>query len=82
MQLRDLEEVVRRGQFDVLMVKPFSPWAYIVFSRLNVGYAGHVVLAVGLMAWALSQRTITGVQRLRLSGRRGRRIGDAGGGAS
>jgi len=54
-QLRDLEELVRLGKFDTLLVKPFSPWAYLVFSGLNIGYAGHIALSVGLMGWALSQ---------------------------
>lgn len=53
-QLRDMEELVRLGTFDTLLVKPFSPWAYIVFSGLNIGYAGHIILAVALMAWAIS----------------------------
>jgi len=52
-QLRNLEEQVRLGTFDALLVKPFSPWAYIVFSGLNIGYVGHIILAVGLMAWAV-----------------------------
>ncbi len=54
-QLRDLEEKVRLGTMDTLLVKPFSPWAYLVFSGLNIGYAGHIILSVGLMTWALSQ---------------------------
>jgi ABC-2 type transport system permease protein len=54
-QLRDLEELVRLGTFDTLMVKPISPWAYLVFSGLEVGYVGHIVLAIGLIAWALTQ---------------------------
>lgn len=52
-QLRDMEELVRLGTYDALLVKPFSPWAYIVFSGLNIGYAGHIILAVALMAWAV-----------------------------
>lgn len=52
-QLRDMEELVRLGTYDTFLVKPFSPWAYVVFSGLNVGYAGHVILAVGLMGWAV-----------------------------
>ncbi|WP_332686576.1 ABC transporter permease [Devosia sp.] len=52
-QLRDLEELVRLGTFDTLLVKPFSPWTYLVFSGLNIGYAGHVILAVALMGWAV-----------------------------
>jgi len=52
-QLRDLEELVRLGTYDTLLVKPFSPWAYLVFSGLNIGYVGHIILAVALMAWAV-----------------------------
>ena len=57
-QLRDLEEQVRLGTFDTLLVKPFSPWAYIVFSGLNIGYAGHIILAVAMMVWAISSADI------------------------
>jgi ABC-2 type transport system permease protein len=53
-QMRDLEDMCAKGTFDVLLVKPYSPWAYLVFSGLNIGYAGHVVLGVGLMAWAVT----------------------------
>lgn len=52
-QLRGLEEQVRLGTFDALLVKPFSPWVYMVFSGLNIGYVGHIILAVVLMAWAV-----------------------------
>ena len=52
-QLRNLEEQVRLGTFDTLLVKPFSPWAFIVFSGLNIGYVGHIILAVALMGWAV-----------------------------
>ncbi|MCO5057403.1 MAG: ABC-2 family transporter protein [Rhizobiaceae bacterium] len=52
-QFRDFEELVRRGTLDSLLVKPFSPWAYIAFSGLNVGYAGHIALGAGLLVWAL-----------------------------
>jgi ABC-2 type transport system permease protein len=54
-QFRDMEETIRLGTFDVLLVKPFSPWAYIVFSGLNIGYLGHVVLGIGLIGWAVTQ---------------------------
>ena len=52
-QFRDLEEKVRLGTLDVLLVKPFSLWAYLVFSGLNIGYVGHIALALGVMAWTL-----------------------------
>ena len=52
-QMRDLEEQVRLGTFDVLMTKPISTWVFIVFSRFNLGYTAHVILGVAVMAWAL-----------------------------
>lgn len=58
-QFREIEEKVRMGTMDAILVKPIGPWTYIVFSGLNIGYAGHVALAVGLMAWALTQVDVT-----------------------
>jgi ABC-2 type transport system permease protein len=58
-QFRDLEEQVRLGKFDTLMVKPISPWAYLTFGGFNIiGYAGHIVLALGLMVWSLLQANV------------------------
>lgn len=54
-QFRNIEEQVRLGTFDAVLIKPVSPWVYLVFSGLNIGYAGHIILAVGLMAWAVTQ---------------------------
>lgn len=54
-QFREMEETVRLGTFDAILVKPIGPWTFIVFSGLNIGYFGHIVLAVALMAWALTQ---------------------------
>lgn len=54
-QFRDMEEKVRMGTIDAILIKPISTWVFIVFSGLNIGYAGHIVLAVGLMAWSLTQ---------------------------
>ena len=54
-QFREMEEKVRMGTIDAILVKPIGPWTYVVFSGLNIGYAGHIVLAVGLMFWALAQ---------------------------
>jgi ABC-2 type transport system permease protein len=54
-QFRTMEEEVRLGTFDTLLVKPFSPWAYMAFSGFNSGYAGHVILASALLVWSLTQ---------------------------
>jgi ABC-2 type transport system permease protein len=52
-QFRDLEVLVRMGTLDALLTKPINPWAYLAFSGLNIGYAGHVILAIPLLAWSL-----------------------------
>ncbi|UYO01008.1 MAG: ABC-2 family transporter protein [Devosia sp.] len=52
-QFRDMEEKVRLGTFDAVLVKPIGPWTYLVFSGINIGYTGHVLLALGLMIWAI-----------------------------
>lgn len=54
-QMRDMEGLVQRGEFDALLVKPISPWAYLVFSGLNIGYGGHILLGLGMSVWAMIQ---------------------------
>ncbi|UJW86848.1 ABC transporter permease [Devosia sp. SL43] len=58
-QFREIEDKVRMGTFDAILVKPIGPWTYLVFSGLNIGYTGHIVLAIGLMAWSLTQVDVT-----------------------
>jgi ABC-2 type transport system permease protein len=57
-QLRRMEELVRLGTYDTLLVRPVSPWAYLVFSGFNIEYGGHIALGIGMMAWALPQLSI------------------------
>lgn len=52
-QLRRMEELVRLGTFDTLLVRPMSPWAFLVFSGVNIEYCGHITLGAGLIIWAL-----------------------------
>ena len=52
-QLRDLEELVRLGTLDALLTKPINTCAYLIFSGLNIGYAGHIILAIPVLVWAL-----------------------------
>ncbi len=57
-QLRRMEELVRLGTYDTLLVRPVSPWAFLVFSGVNIEYGGHITLGIGMMAWALPQLDI------------------------
>ncbi len=52
-QFRDMEEKVRLGTFDAILVKPIGPWTFLAFSGLNIEYAGHIGLAIALMTWSL-----------------------------
>ncbi|MGI2031222.1 ABC transporter permease [Rhizobium panacihumi] len=54
-QLRAMEELVRHGTYDTLLVRPVSPWAFLVFSGINIEYGGHVSLGIGMIVWALFQ---------------------------
>ncbi|HEY8575657.1 MAG TPA: ABC-2 family transporter protein [Devosia sp.] len=57
-QLRNMEDQVRQGTFDVLLVRPINPWAYLCFSGINIEYGGHVALGLVLLAWSLPQLAI------------------------
>lgn len=52
-QMRRLEEHVRLGTLDTLLVKPINTWAYLVFSGFNTGYISHFTLGIAMMIWAL-----------------------------
>lgn len=41
-----LPNLVRSGEFDLLMVRPLTPLEFLVFRQLSSGYAGHLVIAV------------------------------------
>ena len=51
-QFRELEELVRLGTMDALLVKPFSPWAYLAFAGINIGlmqdpeHVSHIALVL------------------------------------
>ncbi|MQB08171.1 ABC transporter permease [Agrobacterium tumefaciens] len=51
-QFRDLEDMVERGEFDTLLLRPIGAWLYICLSGLNFSYVGHLCLAATLVVWA------------------------------
>ncbi|HEV7290895.1 ABC transporter permease [Devosia sp. RR2S18] len=58
-QLRGMDELVRRGGFDALLVRPIHPWLYLVFSGFNIEYGGHFALGLLLMFWAMPLLDVT-----------------------
>lgn len=57
-QFRDMEEKVRLGTIDALLVRPIGLWTYLAFSGLNIEYGGHIALAIGLMIWATANLSL------------------------
>lgn len=54
-QMSQLETTVREGKLDPLLVKPMSPWAYLVFSGIELNYLAHLVYSACILAWAAVQ---------------------------
>lgn len=52
-QMRDLGDVVRKGEFDLILVKPVGTWTYFAFSRFSNGYTSHVALSALLIVFSL-----------------------------
>ena len=57
-QLRDMDQLVRSGDFDALLVRPLHPWLYLVFSGVNIEYGGHLFLGLFLILWALPELSV------------------------
>src|SRR5206468_6664858 len=45
-------ELVRRGTFDQVLVRPTAPLGWLVASQVEVRYLGRVVVGAGMVAWA------------------------------
>lgn len=54
----ELEGLVQGGTFDGYLVRPLNPYLAFTAQRFNVGYLGHILLASGILAWALTNLDI------------------------
>jgi ABC-2 type transport system permease protein len=45
-------ELVRRGTFDQVLVRPTAPLGWLVASQVEVRYLGRLVVGAGMVAWA------------------------------
>lgn len=57
-QMQSLEEMVRDGTFDIILIKPRNPFYYFVTSTFNNGYIAHLLLSGTILVWSLSQLKI------------------------
>lgn len=56
--MTELEQMVQRGTFETVLVKPTNPFWTLISQRFNVGYVSHLVLAGSVLAWAITAATI------------------------
>jgi len=45
-------DLIRRGTFDQVLVRPTAPLAWLVASQVEVRYLGRLVVGTGMVAWA------------------------------
>lgn len=43
-----LEQMVRRGEFDIVLIRPMNNLLYLLFGRPNHSYFGHILLAIAV----------------------------------
>lgn len=55
----ELEGMVQQGTFDGFLVRPLNPYLAFAAQHFNVGYIGHIAIAVGIMAWSLAKLEIS-----------------------
>ncbi len=54
-QMQFLEDMVRDGTFDTILIKPRNPYFYFVTSTFNNGYIAHLLLSGSILIWSLTQ---------------------------
>jgi ABC-2 type transport system permease protein len=57
-QMSGLEELVRNGTFDSVLIKPSNPFMYIVARGFNVAYIAHIIISGSFLIWSLSKLTV------------------------
>lgn len=53
-QMRDVDVLLRSGEFDLVMLKPISPWAYLALRGVNTAYLSHIVTSSCFLIYAFS----------------------------
>ncbi|GGH47358.1 ABC transporter permease [Paenibacillus silvae] len=58
-QMRDLENQVKNGTFDAILIRPVNPYLYLVCRGFNLAYLAHVLISGSVLAWALIKLNIS-----------------------
>jgi len=56
--MTELETMVQRGTFDGVLIRPLNPYASLTAQMFNVGYLGHILIALGILVWSVNQLAI------------------------
>lgn len=56
--MTELEQMVQRGTLETVLVKPTDPFWTLLGQRFNVGYIAHLLIAVSVLAWAVTAAPI------------------------
>ncbi len=54
-QMTAIEQMVTQGTFDVVLVRPWNAYTYLIARHFGAGYVAHVILAGGVLLWTLTQ---------------------------
>ncbi len=57
-QMRDLENQVREGTFDGILIKPVNSYFYVLCRGINVAYIAHLAISGSVLVWALLQLNV------------------------
>jgi len=54
----ELEGMVQKGTFDGLLIRPLNPYLSLAAQQFNVGYIGHIMVALAILLWSLGNLAI------------------------
>ncbi|MCA9834008.1 MAG: ABC-2 family transporter protein [Thermomicrobiales bacterium] len=53
--MTELEQLVQKGTFDPVLIRPNNPFMTLTAQMFNVGYLAHILLSGGILVWSLSR---------------------------
>ena len=54
----ELEGMIQKGTFDGVLVRPLNPYFSLAAQQFNVGYIGHIMIAMAILIWSLGNLTV------------------------
>ena len=54
-----LEQMVQKGTFDPILIRPLNPYLTLTAQMFNVGYLGHIILSGSILVWAVGHVDVT-----------------------